>query len=78
MGTLYLAYSLAQLSTIAFQASKLIDYVYELEKLVDDYAGNVLFSIPGAVLILVVCVFQTKPATDSRRNLPPIPRECCH
>ena len=24
------------------------------------------------------CVFQTKPATDSRRSLPPIPRECCH
>jgi mono/diheme cytochrome c family protein len=26
----------------------------------------------------VYCVFQTKPATDSRRSLPPIPRECCH
>ena len=25
-----------------------------------------------------ICVFQTKPATDSRRSLPPIPRECCH
>jgi hypothetical protein len=24
------------------------------------------------------CVFQTKPATDSRRSLPPIPRESCH
>lgn len=24
------------------------------------------------------CVFQTKPATDSRRKLPPIPREACH
>ena len=24
------------------------------------------------------CVFQTKPATDSRPSLPPIPRECCH
>jgi len=24
------------------------------------------------------CVFQTKPATDSRRSLPPIPRKCCH
>lgn len=59
MGTLYLVYSLAQLSTVAFQASKLIDYVYELEKLVDDYAGNVLFSIPGAVLILVVFIVGT-------------------
>lgn len=25
-----------------------------------------------------VCVFQTKVATDSRRSLPPIPRESCH
>ncbi|MGB1952354.1 MAG: hypothetical protein ACPHQ9_16430, partial [Marinobacter sp.] len=24
------------------------------------------------------CVFQTKVATDSRRSLPPIPRESCH
>ena len=24
------------------------------------------------------CVFQTKPATDSTRSLPPIPRQCCH
>ena len=24
------------------------------------------------------CVFQTKVATDSRRSLPPSPRECCH
>ena len=24
------------------------------------------------------CVFQTKVATDSRRILPPIPRESCH
>ena len=24
------------------------------------------------------CVFQTKPATDSRGKLPPIPDECCH
>ncbi len=27
---------------------------------------------------LVACVFQTKVATDSRRSLPPIPRESCH
>jgi putative transposase len=26
----------------------------------------------------LVCVFQTKVATDSRRSLPPIPRESCH
>jgi len=26
----------------------------------------------------VLCVFQTKVATDSRRSLPPIPRESCH
>jgi len=26
----------------------------------------------------VCCVFQTKVATDSRRSLPPIPRESCH
>jgi ADP-ribosylglycohydrolase len=25
-----------------------------------------------------MCVFQTKVATDSRRSLPPIPRESCH
>jgi len=25
-----------------------------------------------------ICVFQTKVATDSRRSLPPIPRESCH
>jgi hypothetical protein len=25
-----------------------------------------------------VCVFQAKFATDSRRSLPPIPRESCH
>jgi len=55
MGALYLAYSLAQLSTLAFQISKLIDYVDELETLIDDYAGNVLFSAPSGVLIL--CVF---------------------
>jgi hypothetical protein len=59
MGLLYFAYSLAQLSTIAFQASKLVDYVYALEKLVDDYAGNVIFSVPGAVLILVVFIVGT-------------------
>ena len=27
---------------------------------------------------MVTCVFQTKVATDSRRSLPPIPRESCH
>ena len=59
MGSLYLAYSLAQLSTIAFQASKLIDYVEELETLVDDYAGNVIFSAPGGVLILIVFIVGT-------------------
>ena len=26
----------------------------------------------------VGCVFQSKVATDSRRKLPPIPREGCH
>ena len=26
----------------------------------------------------ILCVFQTKPATDSRPSLPPIPRESCH
>jgi len=26
----------------------------------------------------ISCVFQTKVATDSRRSLPPIPRESCH
>jgi len=31
-----------------------------------------------SVLMLFDCVFQTKVATDSRRSLPPIPRESCH
>ena len=29
-------------------------------------------------LTVIACVFQTKPATDSTRRLPPIPRESCH
>ena len=29
-------------------------------------------------LVRPECVFQTKVATDSRRSLPPIPRESCH
>jgi len=39
-----------------------------IQKLKSERAGHVL---PG-------CVFQTKVATDSRRSLPPIPRESCH
>ena len=36
-------------------------------------------STPGSGKdLLAACVFQTKPATDSRRKLPPIPRESCH
>ncbi|WP_303293730.1 hypothetical protein [Marinobacter sp. ST-43] len=36
---------------------------------------------PGKLALkrkIAVCVFQTKVATDSRRSLPPIPRESCH
>jgi len=35
---------------------------------------------PGATIVsyMGMCVFQTKVATDSRRSLPPIPRESCH
>jgi len=29
-------------------------------------------------ILSAMCVFQTKVATDSRRSLPPIPRESCH
>jgi len=32
----------------------------------------------GVELFQFKCVFQTKVATDSRRSLPPIPRESCH
>ncbi|MCK7546344.1 hypothetical protein MLC59_19520 [Marinobacter bryozoorum] len=32
----------------------------------------------GTVAFMGLCVFQTKVATDSRRSLPPIPRESCH
>ena len=35
------------------------------------YPKDILLNITG-------CVFQTKVATDSRRSLPPIPRESCH
>ncbi|WP_460586617.1 hypothetical protein [Haliea atlantica] len=31
-----------------------------------------------ASLCIAACVFQTKPATDSTRSLPPIPRQSCH
>ena len=35
--------------------------------------------IPNTTLLRQIeCVFQTKVATDSRRSLPPIPRESCH
>jgi hypothetical protein len=59
MGALYLLYSAAQASTIAFQTSKLIDYIEELETLIDDYAGNSLYSAPSAVLILIVFLVGT-------------------
>lgn len=62
MGALYLAYALAQLSTLAFQISKLLDYVEQLETIIDDYAGNILFSAPGGVLILLVYFIGTASA----------------
>jgi len=50
--------------------------VSEMESgLIDaDLGGGVVkkrVALPG-------CVFQTKPATDSRASLPPIPDESCH
>jgi hypothetical protein len=42
-------------------------------------AGNLMAAeIVPAPLEGSACVFQTKVATDSRRSLPPIPRESCH
>ncbi len=62
MGVLYLFYSIAQASTIAFQTSKLLDYIEELETLIDDYAGNELLSAPSGVLILIVFLVGTASA----------------
>ena len=62
MGVLYLFYSIAQASTIAFQTSKLLDYIEELETLIDDYAGNELLSAPSGVLILIVFLVGTTSA----------------
>lgn len=59
MGALYLAFSLAQLSTFLFQISKLIDYIVQLERIIDDYAGNVFLSAPGGLLSLFIYVIGT-------------------
>ena len=41
----------------------------------EKFSRALLFNLVGAIAL---CVFQTKVATDSRRSLPPIPRESCH
>ncbi len=47
------------------------------------YSNDAKISVYGrkggaTYLITEYCVFQTKVATESRRSLPPIPRESCH
>jgi len=68
-----------------FIMTKLTDYSLRLYGSRDDFAGSneVIKSreeLPQFHFVSYVddCVFQTKVATDSRRSLPPIPRESCH
>ena len=59
MGALYLAYSIAQASTLAFQTSKLIEYVDQLEAIIGDYAGNIALSAPAGILTFLVYTIGT-------------------
>jgi type I restriction enzyme R subunit len=61
-----------------------MDIVTELEQRFPDPANiekeadKKAFAKLFGEYLRVECVFQTKVATDSRRSLPPIPRESCH
>ena len=59
MGALYLAYSIAQASTLAFQTSKLVDYTGQLETIIGDYAGNIALSAPAGILTFMVYIIGT-------------------
>ena len=59
MGGLYIAYTLAQAATLAFQISKLNEYIEHLETITEDYAGNAALAVPSGALIILVFVIGT-------------------
>jgi hypothetical protein len=51
---------------------------HDLKKLAEKVDPKLVEKYDFSLELLTECVFQTKVATDSRRSLPPIPRESCH
>ena len=67
-----------QLIDASDRASKMRKSLGSKRQLVSEADQDEIVRLYGEFKETEKCVFQTKVATDSRRSLPPIPRESCH